>query len=50
MPLSNCKNPANIWWCAADSNDPSYVQANLGDTFIIYSITTFNLEVDTFQF
>ena len=41
----NCKNPANISWCAKDSfNAYSFVQVDLGAQFIIYQINTFTWE------
>ena len=41
----DCQNPARQYngarWCAENTNDPStYVQADLGGAFIVYSITT----------
>ena len=44
----DCQNPAGQYidtrWCAENSNDPSsYVQVDLGDAFIVYSITTYFL-------
>ena len=39
----NCQNPANISWCAENSyNSSSFVQVDLGATYFIYSITTFD--------
>ena len=41
----NCIDPRTVGWCSGDINNPnSYLQVDLGDLFIIYSVSTWGIQ------
>ena len=43
--LANCIDPRTVGWCAASLDDPSsYLEVDLGELYIIYSVSTWGIQ------